>query len=319
MKTIYHLLHVATNDILPEEGRDTGNIRLASTAHHKFIRGCHYRGTAVKQSPKSVNWLLAFANIGSKSGELFPEKVACLPIIKRPPVDPASLVKNPFQKEIDGVSSMLSADEKSYIEKVLNKHLIKDENDNVWTKLDDGIVNYRGKLNSFPAIEVFRQFTSNTNVNIDSQILSTQREHIHYILCWQIARYSILSKMDFGNGVDVSGYTTMVNTFILDHYKFPCSKGKKYKHDNTLLQVTCSHIQDIFYHHRELHQYFKQCECCGKFWLRNPDEESRGRKKKYCSDVCADRFNQPSKESNKKSKESSARHKKERAKKEIIN
>ncbi len=270
----------------------------------------------MKRLPKSVKWLRDFANIGSKAGVLFPDKVVGLPIIKRPPAEPAPLAKDQFKKIIDGVSSILSPDEKSYIEKTLNKSLYKDENDIIWTKQDDGSLNYRGALNSFPPIEVFRQFLSKRKITVDPQALSMQKnEYLQYILCWRIARISLLSKMNFGNEVDVSGYIAETSTFILDTYKFRCQKGEKYLHDNTLPQVICANIQDFWNNHKELHQRLKQCGCCGLLSIETPAEGIRGRKKKYCSKECKDKFNQASRKANKDSKANSRSVKKEQARK----
>ncbi len=287
-------------------------------ATKKHIKSLKKSTTKSKDLPESIQWLLDFANIDSKSGELFPEKVVGLPIIKRPPAEPAPLAKDQFKKIIDGVSSILSPDEKSYIEKILNKSLCKDENDIIWTKQDDGSLNYRGALNSFPQIEVFRQFLSKRKITVDPQVLSMQKEYLQYILCWRIARISLLSKMNFGNEVDVSGYIAETSTFILDAYKFPYPKGKKYHHDNTLSQVICAYIQDFWYNYKELHQHLKQCGCCGLLSVETPAKGIRGRKKKYCSKECKDKFNQASRKANKDSKANSRRCKKEQARKKII-
>jgi len=273
----------------------------------------------MKRLPKSVKWLLDFANIGSKPGELFPEKVAEVSKIKRPPTEPAPLAKDPFKKIIDGVSSILSPDEKSHIEKILKKSLYRDKNDIIWTKQKDGSLNYRGASNSSPPTEVFRKFLSKTKITVAPHVVNTPKENLQYILCWNIARKSILSMMDFDKKIDVSGYITMTNMFILDTYKNPYTKGKKYHHDNTLSQAICAYIQDFLNNQKELHQHLRQCGCCGLLWVETVVKGSRGRKKKYCSTKCKDTFSHSSRKANKVSQANSRRWKRERAKKEIIN
>lgn len=52
-------------------------------------------------------------------------------------------------------------------------------------------------------------------------------------------------------------------------------------------------IFDLWTNHKLLRSRFKQCSCCGSFFILKK-ERKRGRPRKYCSEKCEDRFNYPS-------------------------
>jgi hypothetical protein len=287
-----HLLHVVMNDILPEEGRDAGNIRLASTAYHKFIRGCHYRGMAVKQSSKSVNWLLDFANIGSKPGVLSPHKLLESPIIKRPPNEPPPHRTSPKLVPDFGI--------------LTQPEPIVDKNGNAWRETSEGDLVYCGKGDYYPSHKEFLCFISKTGVAEDLK----DSEDSYYWLkqAWTATFQALFCRMEERQGVIfcailAEGFVDM--NYIYRQIPLPkpnnlepgiLINGLEYPHDNTVTQVVCAYILDYWHNHRELHKCLRQCRCCGKLWLDMPAKNSRGGKKKYCCVKCENRFNQASRQ-----------------------
>ena len=289
MKAIYHLLHVTLNDILPEEGRDAGNIRLASTAYHKFIIGCHYRGMAVKQSPKSANWLLDFANIGSKLGVLSPHKLLESPIIKRPPNEPPPHRTSPKLIPDFGI--------------LTQPEPIADKDGNAWRETAEGELVYCGKGDYSPSHKEFLNFISNTGINED-------RGDGYWWLrqAWTATFQALFCRMEERPGVIfcailAEGFVDM--NYIYRQIPLPkpnnlepgiLINGLEYPHDNTVTQIVCAYILDYWHNHREWHKRLWQCRCCGKLEFDILEKSGRGRKKEYCSKKCGNRFNQASRQ-----------------------
>ncbi len=230
--------------------------------------------TKGKDLPKSVQWLLGFANLGSKPGELNLNavRISGLQEIKRPPVDPPHHC---------GRENHLR-----------NTVVVKDMHYHWWTETIDGseVTFYRGKKGDLPSPKEYKDFFRKTRIKNNKRDDCLPPLRAWFMVCSSLS----------------PNVTIVAEHFIYRSYKYrqiPIPKpdeenlmldklinGLEYPHDNTLTQVACAYILDFWHNHRELRQHVRQCRCCGKFWI----EKTR---KKYCCKKCEDRFNQASRQS----------------------
>ncbi len=252
--------------------------------------------TKGKDLPESVQWLLGFANLGSKPGELNLNvvRISGFQEIKRPPVDPPHhcgrenhlrntvVVKDMhyhwWTETIDGSESTYYRGEKG------NPHR--------WcTETIDGseVTFYRGKKGDIPSPKEYKDFFRKTRIKNNKR-----DDYLPPFQAWGMVCASLSTNV-----------TILAELFVYHSYKYrqiPIPKpdvenlmldklinGLEYPHDNTLTQVACAYILDFWHNHRELRQHVRQCRCCGKFWI----EKTR---KKYCCKKCEDRVNQASRQ-----------------------
>jgi len=286
--------------------------------------------------PESVQWLMDYANIGCKPGNLALKRILAKTILKRPPAEPGTSKKYVFDSGI--IDDMLSLDKKeSFKEKnykkenemryrrELTKHeqeLMKlilsdneknrkvmriydytDENGNVWTKTPNGEIIYQGNENDNPPIEELKDFLLKSGISEGGgNLWFWSVDQI-----WFRVQCSLLTKRKPNE--DFHRLMVFAESFVYKCYNpkqiqlrdiraesvDSLVSGLKYTHNNTLMQVACAYILDFWHNHRELHQHLIQCKCCGRFDI--PVAKSvRGRKRKYCSTKCEDRYNQASKQ-----------------------
>ena len=229
----------------------------------------------MKDLSESVKWLITFANLGSKVGQLYPQKLLGNPEIKRPPVEPPT---------------------------ISNNHLsipVTDKSGCDWLQKTDGSLTFCGVRDEFPTQKEFNKFLTKTEISGGKR-----DDYNNLVLTWLSVIYSIFAKMD--KGVDHDYYTFCVmsaESFIVNNYKHKaiplppikelCQnivKGLDYPHDNTLTQVASAYILDYWHNQRLLHQNLRQCRCCGRFWFE------ASTRRKYCCKKCKDRFNYDSRQ-----------------------
>lgn len=87
-------------------------------------------------------------------------------------------------------------------------------------------------------------------------------------------------------------------------------------HDNTFPLIAYAEL--LKFVNAEQAAQLKQCLCCARFWIADK-AKGRGRVQKYCSKVCADKFNQKSRETDNSNKKGYTKHRHDKAKREIIN
>lgn len=280
--------------------------------------------TKVKKLPESLNWLIDFANIGSKPGKLFMGRVGQSPALKRPPSEPVT------SKEICLDSNLIEFalsnwDEARYIKEGLfrdvdearfmrelykgfisgNKKYNKgrrviqyrDEKGNEWLKGPNKEIDFAQNKNVEPSLKALRNFLSKTGIH--ESVGSSEYWTVKKI--WHIAKSCLLGTREsdrdlFFEKVVAQAFVSMC--YDRKQIQFPEShsedqdwliKGLKYSHDNTLVQVICAYTLDFWHNHKEWHKSLRQCSCCGKFWVGT-------KTKKYCCKKCLDRFNQASRQ-----------------------
>ncbi len=265
--------------------------------------------TKNKDLPESVQWLLDFANLGSKPGVQNPSKVSEYHEVKRPPIDP------PAHKDLPEIVSTLSGSVP-----------VTDRNGYRWIDYGDGSI-YKGREDYDPTLKEFKEFLKKTGIK-------KGKDCGHWTLkqVWKCTSYSFFCVMDI-KPVDYKFYAAEAEGFVYYNYTHsqislskPSSrelgnliKGLKYSHDGTLTQVVGAYILDFWHNHRELHKSLWQCLCCGKFKVEQEVKGVGGRKKKYCSDECRKTFHLESREADKALKISSRERKRQEARDEIIN
>ena len=275
--------------------------------------------------PESVQWLLDFANLGCRSGNLSLQRVFHRTAAKRPPAEPTTLKKVLFDScFFEEVMSKL--DEKSFFNEkrfknveealyqhkllkhilFLNKKLNKgervyeymDENGNKWSKEQNGELIYIGNEDDYPSPEEIKDFLSKTGIKEGRKKLKYRDVKV----IRNTVIHSLVYKSEIGNSHYV--LRERIQSFVRKYIKpkqiqLPdinidgkecLINGLKYSHDNTLTQVACAYILDYWHNHRELPQYLRQCKCCGKFWIEAKT------KKKFCCKKCENRFNQASRQ-----------------------
>ena len=276
--------------------------------------------------PESVLWLVGFANIGSKQGELNPIKLLRYQEIKRPPIDPPcdiDISKNnsAYGTYFKDANHLWKIDASC---KLLNEwkdrdHLSLEEyNDLLSLKKDDsGKLLYAGKDGDHPSLEEYNDFLRKTGLK------SFKRKgHEPTFLTILILVCSSL----------IPDRTSYAENFIPIHYKYKeipmpqlpdeglmhgkLVNGLEYPHDKTPTQAACAYILDYWHNHKDLHQDVRQCNCCGTFWI------GAKTRKKYCCMKCENRFNQASRqatrESLKKQRETLRKKKEKIARDEIV-
>jgi hypothetical protein len=234
--------------------------------------------------PESVKWLLDFANLGSKPGEVSLMKVVTKRAIHRPPSEPGVPIEN------------------------LSENNFIDENGNLWCKESEK-TSLIYSLDDQPSPEELRDFLVKTGINVDSGYSDAE-----VIWTWSIAGFTFQCKYASCISADFLG--GMAQSFVSDYYnqeqiRLPTQhrkhsnplvngilsscdnsliNGLLYLHNNTLEQAICAYALDFWHNHRDLHKRLRQCPCCGKFEFEEVTEGVRGRKKEYCSDKCKKRF-----------------------------
>ena len=278
-----------------------------------------------KDLPKSVRWLLDFANLGCKAGKLSIKNVYGEAKVKRPPFEPATLKKILFEYDctakilsnVDRLSIQKMNEIVAYVDKGIYSRKFLDVNDNEWLVTITGETIYCGNISDYPFLKEIKSFLLKAGISIDS----IKNENISDV--WFVAKASLCSMLDVHYLVKTYAQNFVNSYYNLNQIQLPkiciddnhsLINGLKYTHDNTLFQVTCAYILDFWHNQRSLHEYLRQCKCCGKFWFRFKAKT----RLKYCCKKCEDRFNQASRQANKDSQASRRKWKKQTAKKEII-
>ncbi len=264
-----------------------------SPSAKKQAKSSKTRTTKGNDYPESVQWLLDFANLGSKPGKVSLMKVVKKHTLNRPPSEPASL--SGILSENNGYRDFI------------------DENGNLWHE-ESGKNSFTFSMDDTPSPEELRDFLVKTGINVESGYSDAKVKWAWFIaVCTFQCKYASCISTDFLGG--------MAQSFVSDYYKkeqiiLPTRprkdpnplvngilserdntkdpnyliNGLLYSHDNTLEQAICAYALDFWHNHRELHKRLRQCPCCGKFEFEEVTEGVRGRKKEYCSDKCKKRF-----------------------------
>ena len=301
----------------------------------------------VKNLPGPVQWLLDFANLGCIPGEPNPQRFKSyhtdtfqeyitnehIPKLKRPPIElcPPKKEKDTFYK--------LSPDEQRerFEEEIKNlkpgeqihhslplHELIKRFKDTKSTNriLRDGYIIsiskdgepvFHGKnIELFPLIV---DFCSKKGI-----LLKKNCKHVfshkkcNYSMAmtyWYIAQSFFNRVMQVNSREDVHPFVKMA---------FDYAKENKPAHK--LSQRVSQCVWDFWDNQRALHSRFRQCPCCGSFWIAKA-KMGRGSPQKYCPGKCENEFNQASRRKNSKASQGCKNRKRKKSRRdketELIN
>jgi hypothetical protein len=298
--------------------------------------------------PKTVKWLLEFANLGCKQGELNLQSLDKISILKRPPVKPPANIE----------SLKFEHDKPPLPHTALNT--ITDNTGYQWLRTWGEPV-FIGK-DVYPALSEFKTFFTKNGLpplkNIESIDIVFQENSVKLFLkqdksgknfiykkCaipkdtllniemqgyqllkafWVITRKAFISTIREYNR-EQAGFSIMeLKEFVYKQYREWDNEstsfdreGRTFTHDNTLPCAFCAYILDWWANYRELYQCVKPCPCCGSFWIAD-NTKRRGRIQKYCSEDCEIRFNQQSRTKDNSYKKHHRNNNYKNVKKEII-
>ena len=239
--------------------------------------------------PETVQWLLDFANIGCKLGELNTQRVLNFEPVKRPPAEPPKDISKLTPKEIKYFNSK---DSKDWTPTELKSMFVVDDKGYEWVRAETGV--YYGGIprdKALPSMDAFVEFLS-------KNIAKLPHESISYydLICLQaeVLRflYTVMSTVIKRE----NDFTDSINDFLVPIFHYHTNVRNK----NPLASMVCDYILEFWNQHQGLHPLLRQCKYCGTFWIE--EKSKRGRSRKYCSTECEDKFNQPSRENDSKNK-----------------
>lgn len=280
--------------------------------------------------PKTVKWLLAFANLGCTPGILNPQRCKSFRKFReldRPPTDqPANIT---------------SLKPSEWPHTRLDSNRIKDEHGYTWLRTWGKPV-FLGKDDYYPALQDFKDFfrkegLPHTKVKdyVDIVIPSRDGDHSTFKLFLEGCEFTrdkfyksiekeaylfLKSMLDvswacFTHTIQTEGNSSYFEREVKEYiYWF----WRTYKGDptlsDTLPMALYATILDFWDNHRRLHPLIKQC-VCGSFF-----KENTGKKPKvFCHKKCNDVFHKQGKVENSKSASASQKNREKKEKKNDYN
>ncbi len=267
--------------------------------------------------PKTVKWLLEFANLGCKQGELNLQSLDKISILKRPPVKPpANHDKPPLPHtalntitDNTGYQWLRTWGEPVFLGKDVYPAL--SEFKTFFTK------NGLPPLKKFESIDIvfqensvklfLKQDKSGKNfiykkcvISKDNLLNSEIQGYQLLKAFWAITRKAFISTIREYNR-EQAGFSIMeLKEFVYKQYREWDNKstpldreGRTFPHDNTLPCAFNAYILDWWANYKELYPCVKLCPCCGSFWIAD-NMKKRGRVQRYCGKECEIKFNQQS-------------------------
>lgn len=236
--------------------------------------------------PKTVQWLLDFANLGCRPGVFNPRKMFSDVDIKRPPV------KQPPPRTKPTVVSS----EEEFLETDERCAWIEHEG-HVWKKVKNKMY-YEGKRNAFPiegaiiegdkiqriwstgdplvTLEDFQKLFPETKFDPDEGFLLP-------FSFWGKVRFAVFCKTNFGKKTHkpLEFYESSVHHLLGLRYPNPC------------LEKIQDSIRILWYEHKNLHPLLNLCQCCGIFWMQ---KKTKGKPQVFCSIECKEMFHRQARE-----------------------
>lgn len=313
--------------------------------------------------PDTIQWLIDFANLGCKPGELNPSRLYELPKVKRPPVEPPSIKPTHQDKPpIMLTGARYDAWLRIYNREKESTDIIDDKDGCVWQKKpNEPFPIFIGKKEKFyPPLIAFKKFFLERGIppkKLDEvvefkKISITDKIYENLLFLREdkdgknilvngkplTKRLLLVKETELEAYEDLKRYMNVVSasffhmiqfeTKIFTELKYAyesCTKesgkpdiptGKvKFKPDNTLPCAIYAYIFDLWFNHKELHSYLRQCKCCGLFWVIQEDRK-RGRNRMFCSEACKRVFHQQSRSDNQKAVKTKRTRQKEKKQKE---
>lgn len=274
--------------------------------------------------PKTVKWLLAFANLGCTPGEPNPQRYKSyytytfqeyitnkhIPKLKRPPIDllpPSSWKKGDdfyklspqeqFKRLEEETKNLKPGEEISHslpLHEIISRfksfkssnHILHDGYIISISKTGEPV--FHGKdIELFPLIVGFC-FEKGI-------LLKKNCRHIFFhkkcnysmaMTCWYIAQ-SVLYRVIQENDNEV------LHPFV--KMAFDYAKHNKPGHELSRWVSKCA--WDFWDNQRSLHSRLRQCPSCGVFWIAK-EKRDRGKPQTYCHEECENAFNQASRRKN---------------------
>lgn len=217
--------------------------------------------------PNSIQWLLDFLNLRSIPGESNPKKILFPQTsIRRTPTIPP---KDTYNHET-------------------GYHGITDHKGYTWNRdVESNEPMFLGKAKFFPRKDDFKDFFLKHGI-VNANLIENKDICDKVLFLWNelsmaFARLLTNNKkqQEFGQGA--------IKSFCNYYLKNYSSKEIR----NILLGriPESNFIPDTIYlstlqwfNDKELHPFLKQCQCCGKFWIK--EKSRKGRERKFCSDEC---------------------------------
>lgn len=262
--------------------------------------------TSMNNIPEETRWLLSFVNIGKTTGKLAPP-LSSIPKWKR----------KPGITDADGALVPLSdsfvSDGKWVWEKTTGEcrgrapwYLYLNHRDRVKT-----FAEVMGDKIKLPVTGL--TFTLGDAVaNLSGELLKLVFDSLETTraMVWVILYAYIVEDKNL----------LPASRFLNDKFYRPImniqADGKMtFGHDGVFPQILAAHLLDFMENQKELHQQFKVCTGCGRFWIA---EKKSGRPQIFCAPECEDAFNRlPKEEQAKRVREYRAYNKKMTQKKEF--
>lgn len=303
--------------------------------------------------PKSVKWLMDFANIGSKTGILNPHKIDKYQGVKRPPVNPPT--EDEYKSCYSTLKNILTVKtktghiwliDKGHLKNGRKTYVYKSYITNKIGQLKNGnIYIYRGKDGYEPDPGKFKVFLRKTKVKEnDDENLSVikdfnealindgrKRDELSDFLktkdLWRFSRYAFFVVMSTPSSQNYNLLKIMLEEFICYNYYYksiPLVEPNEDEEPGSLINGL------IYPHDGTLTQVV--CGSILDLWHNHNDLHSRiqhckccgrieiakGRKKKFCDGDCESRKNTSSKTDNKASKKSARIYKKQTERSQVV-
>lgn len=258
--------------------------------------------------PKTVKWLLAFANLGCTLGEPNPQRYKSyhtdtsqvyitnkhIPKLKRPPIEllPPEKKKNENTPRKDTIFRLPLYEQIKRLKPGKIPYLITDDG-YVVSRAETGEPVFHGKNKDYPSIKEFEDFFLKERIPFDEK-----RDYGFLITCWYTTQ-SVLYRVLQGNDNEEP------HPYVKELFDY----GRENKPSHKLSQRVNECVWDFWDNKRALHSRLRQCRCCGGFWIKN------GKQRFFCSKVCNDVFNKQSRHSNSRSASASKKARRNRKKK----